>query len=241
MKNKYNDMMKKLKTFIKVRFPFLIPIRLYLLLGMKSPRQVFTRAYRTKVWGGDGVTSSISGPGSSLSETESIRKALPLTIKELHCRSFLDIPCGDFFWMKTVNLNVEYIGGDIVADMIEDNMTRYGGGNRKFICLDIIRDKLPRVDLIFCRDCLVHLSYSHIFRALKNIKNSGSAYLLTTTFVKKDKNKNIVTGNWRSINLQIPPFNFPPPIKLINEGIPHKGYQDKSLGLWKIVDIPKLD
>lgn len=138
-----------------------------------------------------------------------------------------------------MEIEVEYIGGDIVAEMVEENQRRYGNHNHRFIHLDLIQDKLPQVDLILCRDCLVHFSDRHIFSALKNIKNSGSTYILTTTFVGLERNQNIPLGLWRPINLQLPPFGFPIPKMLIDEGCPLEGYKDKHLGLWEIEDIPE--
>ena len=72
-----------------------------------------------------------------------------------------------------------------------------------------------------------------------NVSESGIKYLLTTTFPDRDHNPRISAGSWRPINLQIPPFSFPEPIKIINEECTESGgiYKDKSLGLWKIADI----
>ncbi|MDD4050969.1 MAG: class I SAM-dependent methyltransferase [candidate division Zixibacteria bacterium] len=228
----------KFKTFLKSRLPFLVPlwrrIKFFSFSGT-SPQQRFTRIFRRNTWGD---ADSISGTGSSLIQTEAVRQVLPSLVRELNCRSLLDIPCGDFFWMKSVGLDVEYIGGDIVDELIGNNQRRYGGEGRRFMHLDLLQDTLPEVDLILCRDCLVHFSYKHIFQALRNIKRSGIRYLLTTTFVERDRNEDIPTGGWRPVNLQRPPFNFPAPMELIDEQCPDDGYRDKHLGLWKTADIP---
>ena len=75
--------------------------------------------------------------------------------------------------------------------------------------------------------------------ALKNFKKSKSTYLLTTSFIKHTANTDIVTGEWQPLNLQLAPFHFPMPIKVINEHCTEEGnkYQDKSLCLWKLEDI----
>jgi len=229
---------KQLKSFIKYRLSFLIPflkqVR-YFILARKPPKHTFTKIRRGNKWGD---RDSLSGPGSNLVQTEVVRRILPLLLQEIHCKSFLDVPCGDFFWMKLVEMDVEYIGGDIVDELVRDNQDQYGDHNHRFVMLDLLQDQLPAVDLVHCRDCLVHFSYQHIFLALRNIKSSGSTYLLTTTFVGRTRNEDIPTGAWRPINLQLPPFNFPPPIKLIDEKCPLDNYRDKNMGLWKIRDIP---
>jgi hypothetical protein len=104
---------------------------------------------------------------------------------------------------------------------------------------NLIIDKLQKVDLVLCRDCLVHLSFTDIFSALNNIIDSGATYLLTTTFTSRSENRNITTGQWRTLNLEIPPFSFPSPLKIINERCTEGDgvYADKSLGLWRIEDI----
>ena len=98
------------------------------------------------------------------------------------------------------------------------------------------KDELPTTDLIFCRDCLVHLSYEHINKALANIKKSKSKYLLTTTFVETERNYDIATGDWRPLNLIKSPFSLSNPVEVINEGYFKTGEEsaDKSLLLYEI-------
>ena len=141
--------------------------------------------------------------------------------------------------MKDTKLDLDkYIGVDIVPEIIANNQQKYSNETRTFINLDIIKDRLPQADIILCRDCLVHLPFKDVFATIKNFKESNSKYLLSTTFPESRKNRNIDTGLWRPINLQIKPFSFPNPIKLINEKYSENGkYTDKSLGLWKLEDI----
>jgi hypothetical protein len=105
--------------------------------------------------------------------------------------------------------------------------------------MDITKIIPSKVDLILCRDCLFHLSYKDIFSALKNFKKSKSRFLLTTTFTNRTKNRNIFSGGWRPINLELPPFNLPRPVKIINENCTEADgkYSDKSLGLWNLESI----
>jgi hypothetical protein len=150
----------------------------------------------------------------------------------------LDIPCGDFVWMRYVDLSsVSYTGADVIEKLILSLQRLHGSAQKNFTTLDIVTSELPEVDLIFCRDCLVHFSNRLVKRAVNNIKRSRSRYMLTTTFTEQPTNAGIVTGNWRPLNLCAPPFNFPPPIRIVNEGYsaPH---EDKSLGLWYIQDLP---
>jgi hypothetical protein len=157
--------------------------------------------------------------------------------------TILDIPCGDFHWMKQVSLeSINYTGADIVADLIQKNKQKYEKENIQFCKLNLIKDRLPKVDLILCRDCLVHLSFKDAFGALQNICASESIYLLATTFTGRQHNHDIATGQWHAVNLEIAPFTLPRPLKIINEKRTEGGeaYKDKSLGLWRVADIKEV-
>lgn len=204
----------------------------------KDVEQVFNLIYKKNYWNGK---ESISGTGSGEQQTQIVRRELNKILQREDVQSILDLPCGDFFWMKKVNLkNINYIGGDIVDEIIERNNTNFASSSLTFKKINIIKDKLPSMDVIFCRDCLVHFSFEDIFSALENISHSGSKYLLTTTFTERDKNEDIITGHWRPLNLLKPPFNFPLPLVLINEECTEQGnFADKCLGVWKIDDLKK--
>jgi hypothetical protein len=183
---------------------------------------------------------SVSGPGSSLLQTSEIAQHLPGLIREIGASSLVDAGCGDFHWMSHVSLDVEeYIGIDLLTELIAENQRRFGLTNRRFLNCDFTRSRLPEADLILCRDCLAHFPYEDIFRALRNFKNSRSKYLLTTTFTNRYSNREIAIGDWQPLNLQLAPFNFPAPLKIIDEKCTELGnaYRDKSLALWRLDDI----
>lgn len=129
-------------------------------------------------------------------------------------------------------------GGDLEGETGEgkrvEQATQYN-----FIVLDITQDDLPEAEVMLCRDCLVHLSFADIQRFIQNLKRSKIKYFLTTTFSERTENKDIATGDWRTLNLEIAPFYFPKPLKVINENCTEGNgkYADKSLTLWKITDI----
>ena len=199
----------------------------------------FTRFYHRNVFGG---RESRSGEGSTLEQTATIARDIPLLLRELGARSFLDAPCGDFNWMRHVDLGVDrYIGIDVVSDIVSANQERFSGDGREFLCRDLINDSLPAADVVLCRDCLVHLSFRDARKVVRNFKRSGCNYLLTTTFTGRNENVDLTgDGIWRTLNLERPPFNFPPPLRLINEHCTEGGgaYADKSLALWRLEGLP---
>ena len=197
-------------------------------------KEVFTDIYVNDKWSGD----SLSGPGSDPKQTAGVIRALQEIIDQYEISSMLDIPCGDWAWMKHVDLSkVKYIGGDIVTEIIEQNQ-QYASPNIAFQVMNLLDQQLPKCDLVFCRDCLVHLSYHDVRRSIKNIANSGSRYLLTTTFPGR-RNYNIKTGEWRPLDLQSFPFKLSQPLLIKNEGCTEGegNFMDKSLALWDLREL----
>jgi SAM-dependent methyltransferase len=203
-------------------------------ISSSALRNVFTAIYHANAWG-DG--ESRSGPGSTVVRTEPIRQVLREIVTRWNVQSLLDVPCGDFNWMKELSLPCRYIGIDIVEELILENRRLFAGPSREFHVGDLTRGPLPSVDLILCRDGLVHLSNAEILRALAVIKQSGSRLLLATSF-DRQANEDILTGGWSPLALRAPPFSFPQPLELLSDGCPLADYADKALGLWAIADLP---
>jgi 2-polyprenyl-3-methyl-5-hydroxy-6-metoxy-1,4-benzoquinol methylase len=207
-------------------------------------RYVFSKIYEKDLFnvGGNNVNPiSKSGPGSDMVQTKEIIDKLPFFINKYKITSVLDIPCGDFYWMNKVGLlETSYIGADIVEKLIKKNKDKFTTDKVKFISLDILTDDLPKVDLILCRDLFVHLKNDQIEIALKNIKKSGSKYLLTTSFKERFSNvENLIIGGWRPLNLEIEPFNFKNSIDEIFENCTEgeMKFTDKYLLLFEIKDL----
>jgi len=206
----------------------------------KPVDKIFKDIYEKNLWRS---SASISGKGSDDLQTQTIIQEIPKLLSRFQISSMHDIPCGDFNWMSKLDLDgIAYLGSDIVPELIEKNNQIYASESIKFKMLDLTTDSLPEVDLVFTRDCLVHLSYDDTVKALSNIIGSGSKYLLTSSFVDRERNYNIATGEWRPINLERPPFDFPPPIHIINENCTQddEAFPDKSLLLWEIRNLSFL-
>jgi hypothetical protein len=190
-------------------------------------------------------SDSLSGAGSDLTQTQEIVKLLPGLLQKYQIQTFLDVPCGDFNWMRHVPLQkVSYLGADIVGNLIVKLQNQYATAGRKFIKLNMVVESPPKVDAIFCRDLMVHLNTRDIRKTLENIKKSGSLYLLTTTFLDQRKYKDLPLISrgiaWRPINFQLPPWNFPEPeVILLEKCTEGQGaFSDKAIALWRITDLP---
>ena len=229
----------KIKTSIKKKLRLL---KNNLLKGSrKFNQQVFTEIYEKDLFNSRSQNDnsvSKSGSGSDLEQTREIIRQLPRLLEKYNIKSILDAPCGDFYWMRHVDLsNIDYTGGDIVSGLVARNNSQFASENMRFQELDVVNDQLPKVDLIICRDLLVHLKNDQIRRALKNMRQSGSKFLLTTSFKNTKTNvDNGTIGYWRTINLTLPPFNMTDPIDEIYEDCTEgEGkYNDKYLLLYQL-------
>ena len=200
--------------------------------------QRFRRIHDTNLWG---APESASGLGSELDATAVLRTELPRLLQKLGVTSLLDAPCGDAGWINRAGLGVRYVGIDIVPALVEGLQARAAAGeiSGEYRLADITTDELPRCDAVLCRDCLVHLSFANIERAVANFRRSGAAWLIATTFPDWRTNAECEDGDWRALNFERAPFGWGAPVELLNENCQEAGggWRDKSLGVWRLADI----
>ena len=98
----------------------------------------------------------------------------------------------------------------------------------------------PGMDLIVARDVFTRLPLTQVLDAIEEIKASGAKYLLTTTFLNRTNKQLEWNPIWNPICLFNAPFRFPQPLELISEQcmMTFPDYLDKSLGLWRVADLP---
>ncbi len=202
------------------------------MLAMSTRKNAFTEIYATNYWGSE----NLSGAGSSIEATELARQAILKIISDYQIQSVVDVACGDFVWMplvlKEIDSKISFMGCDIVDSLVERHRQAYS--SYEFQVLDFVEGKIPKADLIICREALQHLPVQDIKKALKNFSDSGAKYLLTTIHLKRyglRNYQNIRPGRCRDRNLMLPPFNLPNPLVIYPEA---RGYKDKWLGLWAL-------
>lgn len=196
-----------------------------------SREDVFTNIYRNNTWESE---ESISGKGSELASVTKILSSLPYLFKKYNIRTIVDAPCGDYNWFCKLDYKFNnYYGIDIVNDIIKNNQRKYQQENALFIQGDILVCNIPKVDLILCRDCCIHLSLKEIKQLISNFKKSGSKYLLTTSYDNCCDNSDIITGQFREINLLLAPFNM----QHYTDKIVDNEKEQKYLYLWDLRNI----
>ena len=198
-----------------------------------------------------------NGPGSSVEATKDVREHLPKIFEELNIKSMIDSACGDWNWMHKVDLSgVTYYGYDIMPEYIEDNEEQFKKDNIHFKVKDITTEEVePNVDLIMCRDFLMHLKWDKVKNMILNFKKSGAKYLFATNFSNYDSHSDnyaiaVHPGDvglniedydgdpqwgWKPINLLLQPFNFPEPIYQFEETDGNCG--GRSMCVWELEKI----
>ena len=193
-------------------------------------KDVFTTIVEKRLW-----LDVPCGTGSTMTYTQPLRDGLKSFLELHNIQSMLDAPCGDYSWMSQTQLpsNIKYIGGDIVESMVASNQITYP--TVEFLHLDISNDALPDVDLLFCRDCLIHFSHNDIVRTFENIVRSNIKYVLITNYDDEYfNNHDIQTGNFRPISFTKDPYNFGEPVdKILDWATGTKnGNATRHMNLW---------
>lgn len=225
-----NALINKLKLLDKKRRVKKVAKRLGL-EKYSNIEDLFTDYYHNNTWSG-GKGETVSGSGSTLKKTALLREGLSGFFQKHKVKTLFDAPCGDYNWFRQVERRgVNYIGGEIVMDLVEKNTDKYRDDFTRFMHFDIIKDEAPTADMWFCREVLLHFSYDLIFQFLENFSNNQIPYLLVSTHHAFKENIDIPTGAGRPVNLEIAPFNLPPPIDFIDDAV--DGRRPMRMALWK--------
>lgn len=199
------------------------------------------QAIAWRKWYADGVDAeSQSGLGSSMENTKELREALPRIFSRHNVYTLTDIPCGDWHWMRHVDLScIDYLGCDVVPELVLRLAAQFTSNKPRvrFAVLDAVNAMPRHSDLILCRDLLFHLSNANALRVLRNFRDSGSRLLLTTTFRGRvGCNAALCDGNtvgWRPVDVESAPFCLPAPLDVVQEN-DSPACLGRSLGLYDL-------
>ena len=197
----------------------------------------FAAIYQNRVWLNGAESGTLSGLGSEIARTHNIREQLPRLLAEMGTETLVDVGCGDFNWMKEIQLPCAYIGVDVVPEVIEANKAKYESDSRKFYLLDATSQPVPQGDTVLCREILIHLSFADTARVIENIRRSGAVFFMASNETGATYNHDILSGGHRPLNLLVAPFFFPPPNFTIAEA--SQG-SDRWLSVWRTADLPIL-
>lgn len=203
------------------------------MLKLENVEDRFNQIYEQNLWRN---VESVSGSGSTLKFTRNLREALPPLVQKYEVKSLFDAPCGDLNWMRHAlrDMDLHYIGGDIVESLIRRNRREFSNERVEFIQINLINEPFPTTDMMLCRDCLFHMSFADAYSILTNFIASETPYLFTTTFRKNEEfcNEDIVTGSYRPIDLNRPPYSFPKaPLYAVLDG--KQDNSERFMCLWE--------
>jgi hypothetical protein len=214
--------------------------------GERDRLKTFQTIFAKRDWPADDPSYhglKVSGPGAMLRRAQAAIATLHGVVNRLRSSlghayvSLLDVPCGDLQWMPSFldsRPDVVYTGADIVPDIIDNHRKKFSRlTNSSFIVLDVVSSYINNsYDLVLIRDLLQHLWLTDAMAALKQISDSGSRFLLATTFtgttVNQEVEKKSFGGRESHYNLELPPFSLEAPVCISYD------WNLEKLGLWRL-------
>ena len=184
-------------------------------------KKIFTSIYKSNHWVQNGNSLpnefvSVSGHGSNIGTDQYKQLVNNFThiIDKYKINSILDMPCGDFLWIKEIikKKDINYLGIDIVEELIKENNLKFKNEKINFQSCDILDFKIDKkFDLILIRDLFLHIKNSDIIKIINNLRSMNIKYVALNSY-NNNENKEVITGQHRKVNLLIKPFNLKKPI-----------------------------
>jgi hypothetical protein len=145
-----------------------------------SLAETFDLVYTRGLWRNGQTGEDFSGEGSRGPWAEHYCALMRGEIERRGTRSLADLGCGDFaIGAKLAHMVDAYVGVDIVERVVAANQRRYGSANRRFLCADLTRDRLPAADAAIVRQVLQHLSNTEIHAVLNNVVRTYGVVFVT--------------------------------------------------------------
>jgi hypothetical protein len=180
-------------------------------------KEAMIQIYEKNLWGGNS-TEFYSGEGSHLTNIiQPYIEAVSIFLKSFEEPiKVCDLGCGDFnVGKELVSLTKNYVGVDIVPELISRNQRLFQNENLSFICLDLAVDDLPMGDCALVRQVLQHLSNDEVKKILQKLTNYK--YVIITEHLPMGEfipNKDKISGqgirlkDQSGIDLFAEPFNW---------------------------------
>ena len=175
----------------------------------------FNKIYNENLWTHKYSKSGYGSQGNFLNFSVKIIKKN----KYINNKSVCSIGCGDFnFGKKIYKISKNYIGIDIVENLINYNKKKFSSKKVKFKCLDAVRDEIPRANVYIIRQVFQHLKNENIQKILLKIIKKNPSFIIVFEDVPKTKFKpnidlpinGFLTRHYinSGIDLKEDPFNF---------------------------------
>ena len=126
-------------------------------------------------------------------------------------RSVVDAGCGDWEFSQAIDwTGIEYNGFDIVEDVIKANIAKHSAPNVSFAVANIVKDPLPKADLLIVKHVLQHIPNAEVHQFLPQLRKYKHVLLVNSVDPKtlSGSNKDTTVGGYRHLELTRPPFNL---------------------------------
>lgn len=197
-------------------------------------KEQFTNTFKYNKWG---CAESKSGIGSSLPYTVNFRKQLVEIINKRSVESIFDCSCGDWNWMGEIVSHLpQYVGNDIVQELIDQNNERYKSDSINFVCNDMLSQLKTydddQFDLVLCRHTLEHLPLDYCVEVVREITRVSKYSIITSSQGNNIYNSEMTLDGFRSRQIQL---NQSPFVEML--GRPKEVFYDTV----EEVDIKDID
>jgi SAM-dependent methyltransferase len=174
--------------------------------GVDESVDLFRTIYERDLWRGG------SGEGSTADATVEYRRFLDDLIVSKSVKSVVDVGCGDWQFSRFVDWgSIRYTGVDIVPEVIAGLTHDFGTSRIRFVVADGRTAKLPKADLLVCKDVLQHWPNQAIIDFVERNRRRFRYLLLTddvwSVHEHAGLNVDVPVGGWRPIDLEVAPFN----------------------------------
>lgn len=191
----------------------------------RNREKTFRDVYRHNKWGTDNISAFFSGVGSRGAPVSTyVENILPI-LSELGKEKLrvVDLGCGDFVVGKELLKNkpkIQYIGCDIVPEIISSHINNHASENVSFQHIDIVSQELPDGEVCLVRQVFQHLPNDDITAVLKKLSKYKRVIITEAQPFEKvgapNPDKKVgadirfdwKTGRGRGIELNLPPWNL---------------------------------
>jgi hypothetical protein len=147
--------------------------------GALDLEEAFGRIYREQHWVISSAPQPRSGSGSAGAAADRYVEVVASVLRDARCSEVVDVGCGDLAIADRLDLGTcRYLGLDVVPHLIDEHRRRDPDPQRRYACVDVTSEPLPRADCYLIRQVLQHLSNTEIAAVLERLP-AGSCVVIT--------------------------------------------------------------
>lgn len=203
---------------------------------VSDSKAVFSGIYDNKIWHGG------SGAGSDPDNTAAYRAFVEDYIKSNNIRSVIDLGCGNWSSSRLINWDgVEYLGIDVVASVIKENIRKHAKPGISFQAMDFYKGELPDAGLVIVKDVMQHWPSDMVNNFIPKLRKYKHSLITNTSIIYDSEddsellkepaiNSEIELGRMRPIDLSKPPFGHKVKELFLYNSRLEKG----AIGVWEV-------